>query len=51
MWYRVFIVSVISFLVILGAPASAQENPTVVMETRLGSITIELLESDAPKKC
>ena len=49
MWYRVFTVSVISFIVILGAPAAAQENPTVVLDTSLGSITIELLESDAPK--
>jgi len=48
MWYRAFIVSVVSFIVLLGAPVSAQENPTVVMETSLGSITIELLESDAP---
>ena len=49
MWYRVFIVSVASCIAILGASVSAQENPTVVMETSLGSITIELLESDAPK--
>lgn len=48
MWYRAFIVSVVSFIALLGAPVSAQENPTVVMETSLGSITIELLESDAP---
>ncbi len=33
----------------LGSPqASAQDNPVVVMETSLGNITIELLESDAP---
>ena len=29
--------------------AAAQDNPVVVMETSLGDITIELLQSDAPK--
>ena len=37
-------------IVTLGAPnAAAQNNQVVVMETSLGSITIELLQSDAPK--
>ena len=33
----------------LGSPhASAQDNPVVVMDTSFGSITIELLQADAP---
>ena len=50
MWSRAFALVGICVAVTLSAPsASAQDNPVVVMETSLGSITIELLQSDAPK--
>ena len=50
MWFRLFVFFGVCVAVTLGAPsASAQENPVVVVETSLGDITIELLQSDAPK--
>lgn len=38
----------LTLLLTLGSVASAQENPTVVMETSMGSIVIELWEDRAP---
>jgi cyclophilin family peptidyl-prolyl cis-trans isomerase len=35
-------------VVLLGSPAVAQDNPVVVMETSLGTITLELFEEEAP---
>ena len=50
MWFRLFVLVGVCVAVTLGTPgASAQENPVVVVETSLGDITIELLQSDAPK--
>lgn len=47
---RAFVFIGVCVAVTLGAPgAAAQDNPVVVMETSLGDITIELLQSDAPK--
>ena len=49
MLLRVFVLIVVCAAMTLGSPpASAQDNPVVVMETSLGSITIELLQSDSP---
>lgn len=50
MLFRAFVFIGVSLSVALGTPdAAAQENPVVVMETSLGDITIELLQSDSPK--
>ena len=35
-------------VVLVGSPAAAQDNPVVVMDTSLGTIAIELFESEAP---
>ena len=49
MLLRVFVLIVVCAAMTLGSPpASAQDNPVVVMETSLGNITIELLQSDSP---
>ena len=46
---RAFILAGAGAAIALGSPhASAQDNPVVVMDTRLGAITIELLLADAP---
>ena len=50
MWSRAFaLVGICVAMTLNASGASAQDNPVVVMETSLGSITIELLQSDAPK--
>ncbi len=50
MWSRASVFVGVCVAMTLGAPsAAAQDNPIVVVETSLGSITIELLQSDAPK--
>ena len=50
MWPRASVFVGVCVAMTLGAPsAAAQDNPIVVVETSLGSITIELLQSDAPK--
>ena len=47
---RAFVFVGVCLAMTLAAPsAAAQDNPVVVMETSLGRITIELLQSDAPK--
>ena len=49
MWLRAFVFVGVCVSMTLGASSvSAQDNPVVVMETNLGNITIELLQSDAP---
>ena len=46
---RAIILAGVGAAIGLGSPhASAQDNPVVVMETSFGSITIELLQADAP---
>ena len=50
MWSRAFVFAGVCIAMTLGTPsAAAQDNPVAVVETSLGSITIELLRSDAPK--
>ena len=50
MSFRTFVLVGAFTAIALGASdTSAQTNPTVVVETNLGSMTIELLESEAPK--
>jgi len=50
MWSRAFLfVGVCVAMTLGGRSAAAQGNPVVVMETSLGNITIELLQSDSPK--
>lgn len=49
MLHRVFVLIILTAAMTLGiSQASAQDNPIVIMETSLGNITIELLQSDAP---
>ena len=50
MRFRIFVVIIAAGLVmVLHTPgASAQENPVVVMETSMGTITIELFQEQAP---
>jgi len=46
---RAFILAGVGAAIALWSPhASAQDNPVVVMDTSLGTITIELLQADAP---
>ena len=47
---RIFRVVVAAGLAValFGAPAAAQDNPVVVMETSMGAIAIELFEEQAP---
>jgi cyclophilin family peptidyl-prolyl cis-trans isomerase len=46
---RAFILAAVCAAMTLGASdVAAQDNPVVVMETSLGSITIELLKTEAP---
>ena len=50
MWSRAFVFAGVCIAMTLSAPsAAAQDNPIVVVETSLGNLTIELLQSDAPK--
>ena len=50
MSFRTFVLSGAFVAMTLAASnVSAQSNPVVVVDTSLGSITIELLEADAPK--
>ena len=50
MWLRAFVfVAVCLSMTLSPSGVDAQENPVVVVETSLGNITIELLQSDAPK--
>lgn len=50
MLFRAFVFVGVCVAMTLGAAdAAAQDNPVVVVETTLGDITIELLQSDAPK--
>jgi len=50
MWSSAFVpVGICVAMTLNAVGASAQDNPVVVLETSLGSITIELLQSDAPK--
>ena len=49
MLFRAFIVTgVFATMTLTASDARAQDNPTVVMETSLGSITIELFQDKAP---
>jgi cyclophilin family peptidyl-prolyl cis-trans isomerase len=50
MWARAFVfASIYSAMTLSASSTAAQDNPVVVVETSLGNITIELLQSDAPK--
>jgi peptidyl-prolyl cis-trans isomerase B (cyclophilin B) len=50
MWSRAFVFAgIYSAMTLSASSTAAQDNPVVVVETSLGNITIELLQSDAPK--